>query len=143
MSRRVGAIFAASLAAALLACGGEGGEPAAAPAASPAAVPARSSAEAPGASAEAEQIFATRCATCHGQGGAGDGPGSAGLTPAPRDFRDAAWQASVDDSHLQKIIVYGGAAVARSPVMPGNPDLMAKPDVVAALVVHIRSLSSE
>jgi mono/diheme cytochrome c family protein len=93
------------------------------------------------ASAEADQIFATRCTTCHGPLGAGDGPGSAALTPKPRDFRDAAWQDSVSDEHIEKIVMYGGAAVGRSPSMPGNPDLMSKPDVVRALVAHVRGLA--
>jgi mono/diheme cytochrome c family protein len=105
-------------------------EPAAAPAA-----PSSGSAV-----AEAEQIFSMRCVTCHGAQGAGDGPGSAALNPKPRDFRDAAWQASVDDEHLKKIIQFGGAAVGKSPAMPGNPDLMSKPEVVAALVAHVRGL---
>jgi mono/diheme cytochrome c family protein len=91
--------------------------------------------------AEAEQIFATRCVTCHGAQGAGDGPGSAALDPKPRDFQDPSWQASVTDEHLEKIVMYGGAAVGKSPTMPGNPDLMAKPEVVKALVAHVRGLA--
>jgi len=73
----------------------------------------------------------------------GDGPGSAGLTPKPRNFTDQTWQASVSDDHINKIIRYGGAAVGRSPMMPGNPDLIAKPEIVAALVAHVRSLSQK
>ena len=90
---------------------------------------------------EAKQIFATRCTTCHGPEGAGDGPGSAALDPKPRNFQDAAWQDSVTDEHIEKIVMYGGAAVGRSPTMPGNPDLMSKPDVVRALVAHVRGLA--
>jgi mono/diheme cytochrome c family protein len=93
------------------------------------------------ATAEAEQIFATRCVTCHGAQGAGDGPGSAALDPTPRNFQDPSWQASVTDEHLEKIVMYGGAAVGKSPTMPGNPDLMAKPEVVKALVAHVRGLA--
>ena len=96
--------------------------------------------DAPAAQREAGLIFSMRCATCHGALGAGDGPGSAGLEPKPRDFRDPAWQASVSDAHLQQIIVGGGPAVGKSALMPPNPDLVGKPEVVAALVVQIRSL---
>jgi mono/diheme cytochrome c family protein len=120
-----------------------------APAAPAASAPQREEAEpkkvataAPAAEAAARQIFETRCVTCHGSTGAGDGPGSAALDPRPRDFRDAAWQSSVDDAHIEQIIQYGGAAVGRSPTMPGNPDLMAKPDVVAELRAYIRGLAS-
>jgi len=138
-SAKWGAAVAAALA---LACGG-GGEEKSAPASQPAAAtrpgpPAPAPAEA--AHAAAEEIFSTRCATCHGVSGAGNGPGSAALDPPPRDFRDPTWQASVNDDHLTKIILYGGAAVGRSPAMPSNPDLTSKPDVVAALIAHVRSL---
>jgi len=91
---------------------------------------------------EAQQIFSTRCFTCHGATGEGNGPGSAALTPKPRNFTDATWQASVNDDHIAKIIQYGGAAVGKSPSMPSNPDLMSKPEVVRALVAHVRSLSA-
>ena len=95
-----------------------------------------------GAQREAELIFSTRCATCHGPTGTGDGPGSVALEPKPRNFHDPAWQASVSDEHLRRIIVGGGSAVDRSPLMPPNPDLVTKPEVVAALVAHVRSLRS-
>ncbi len=111
------------------------------PAASPAAPPAAAAAPAEAAVAEASQIFGTRCVTCHGAAGAGDGPGSAALSPKPRNFQDAAWQDSVTDEHIEQIVMYGGAAVGRSPTMPGNPDLMSKPDVVRALVAHVRGLA--
>jgi mono/diheme cytochrome c family protein len=102
------------------------------PAAPPAGVDAR---------AEARQIFESRCSTCHGAQGAGDGPASAGLEPKPRNFRDAAWQRSVSDAHIEKIVQYGGAAVGKSPLMPPNPDLVPRPEVVAALREHVRSLA--
>lgn len=128
----------------LLGCGGEESGSAAPP---PAAA-AQSAARAPAApqqsaAAEAAQLFATRCVTCHGAKGAGDGPGSASLTPPPRNFQDPAWQAEVSDAHIANIIQFGGAAVGRSVTMPGNPDLTAKPEVVEALVVLIRNLKSE
>jgi mono/diheme cytochrome c family protein len=107
-----------------------------------AAAPAAAAAS-PAAAEEAAAIFDSRCFTCHGPEGAGDGPASAGLTPPPRNFQDAEWQASVTDEYIGKIIRYGGAAVGRSPAMPGNPDLNGKPEVVAALVVRIRSLASD
>ncbi len=92
------------------------------------------------AQAEAQQIFATRCAACHGPQGRGDGPASGGLTPRPANFTDRAWQGRVTDPHVEQIIQYGGAAVGRSPAMPSNPDLTSKPEVVAALRAHIREL---
>jgi mono/diheme cytochrome c family protein len=93
----------------------------------------------PAVRAEAEKIFANRCTPCHGPGGAGDGPASAGLTPRPRNFQDKAWQSSVSDEHIERIISYGGAAVGRSPAMPPNPDLADKPET-KALREYIRGL---
>ena len=104
--------------------------------------PASPAAAAPSAEAEAREIFSTRCVTCHGPEGRGDGPASAGLTPPPRNFQDPEWQSSVSDEHIERIIQYGGAAVGKSPAMPGNPDLTSKPDVVAALREHIRDLAT-
>lgn len=97
----------------------------------------------PAARAEATSIFATRCTPCHGPGGKGDGPASAGLTPKPRNFTDAQWQTTVTDEHLEKIIQFGGSAVGKSPAMPSNPDLMSKLDVVSALRSYVRSLKAQ
>ena len=61
---------------ALAACGGDrqaADHPAAAPA---------------DARARGENIYAVRCAPCHGVDGGGDGPAAAGITPKPRNFRD-------------------------------------------------------
>lgn len=111
------------------------------PAGTPAAAaPAKPVPDAATVTAEADQIFNNRCATCHGPEGKGDGPGSTALDPKPRNFQDPQWQDSVSDDHIAKIIQYGGAAVGKAPMMPGNPDLMSKPEVVAALVKHVRSL---
>jgi len=93
--------------------------------------------------AEAKEIFENRCTVCHGTQGKGDGPGSAALDPKPRDLTSAEWQESVDDEHLRKIVVYGGSAVGKSAAMPANPDLDAKPEVVAELVKVIRSLEGK
>ena len=136
------------LALALSGCGEAGETPA------PQSQPAQQSAPAPtqaapkaapggAAAAEAAQIFATRCSPCHGSDGSGSGPASQGLTPPPRDLRDPAWQASVGDDHITNIIKYGGAAVGLSPSMPGNPDLMGKPEVLAELVATIRGLQAQ
>lgn len=97
----------------------------------------------PAAMQEAEQIFKSRCATCHGQAGKGDGPAAVALNPKPRDLGDAAWQKSVDDAHIEKIILGGGPSVGKSPLMPANPDLSAKPDVVKALRVLVRDLGTK
>jgi len=92
----------------------------------------------PDPAADARKLFASKCVVCHGDHGAGDGPGAAALNPKPRAFSDAVWQASVTDDQLKKTIVEGGAAVGKSAAMPGNPDLSDKPDEVSALVKLVR-----
>lgn len=110
---------------------------AAAPAAAPAEVPAAAGAND---EKEAMEIYSMRCVPCHGAAGAGDGPASAALTPKPASFAAAEWQASVTDEHIEKVIMYGGAAVGKSPAMPPNPDLTSKEGVIKALRAHVRSL---
>jgi len=110
--------------------GGSAGSEAASPA--PAADPAADQ-------ATAEKIFETRCATCHGKEGLGDGPGATALNPKPRNFHDLEWQKATTDSVIETAIVYGGAAVGKSAAMVPNPDLQARPGVVTALREKIRS----
>ncbi len=57
----------------------------------------------------------------------------------PRNYADADWQKTVTDEEIEKAIVYGGTAVGKSAQMVANPDLQAKPAVVAALREMVRS----
>ena len=79
--------------------------------------------------AEAQVLFKTRCVPCHGDSGKGNGPGAAALNPKPRNYTDVKWQESVKDEEIKKTILYGGAAVGKSPNMPANPDLDGKPEL--------------
>lgn len=92
---------------------------------------------------EAQQIFGSRCATCHGQEGRGDGPGAQLLNPKPRNFHDKDWQKQVNDKEMEQAIIYGGAAVGKSPKMASNPDLQAKPEVVKALITKVRDFAKD
>jgi cytochrome c553 len=87
---------------------------------------------------QASQMFATVCATCHGMDGTGNGPAAETLKPKPRNYTDAAWQASVTDDELRKTILKGGMAVNKSPMMPGNPQLEQQPEVLDGLIKIIR-----
>jgi mono/diheme cytochrome c family protein len=122
------------------ACGGSE-EPAPAPETTPAAVePAPPpAAEAVDYSAQAKELFDMRCTACHGALGAGDGPRSANLDPQPRNYRDPEWQDSVSDEQIKQVILYGGEALGKSAVMPGNPDLVSQDALVDALVRYVRS----
>jgi mono/diheme cytochrome c family protein len=44
--------------------------------------------------AHGKGVYDVRCAPCHGENGAGDGPAAAAIVPKPRNFRDPAfWKA--------------------------------------------------
>jgi len=92
---------------------------------------------------EAKGVFTMRCATCHGAEGRGDGAAAIAMDPKPRSFADAEWQKTITDEHIEQIIVGGGPAVGKSALMPPNPDLAGKPDVVKALTKMVRDLASE
>lgn len=92
---------------------------------------------------EADTIFRTRCATCHGAEGKGDAPAAKNFPVQPRDYTDQEWQKSVTDEYLAKVIVEGGASVGLNALMTPNADLKDKPEVVDALVAKIRGFAGE
>jgi mono/diheme cytochrome c family protein len=120
-------IASSVLAAALSACGG--GAPKK-PSADPAVV------------AEAKQVWDTRCVTCHGPQGMGNGLNAKQLKTTPRSFRDGSWQSDTTDERIKQVIVQGGGAVGLSVEMAANPDLADKPAVVEELLAMVRSFSS-
>jgi mono/diheme cytochrome c family protein len=93
--------------------------------------------------ADAKKTFETVCVTCHGATGEGNGPAAAGFPVKPRAFSDPEWQKSVTNDHIRKVIVQGGPAVGKSPLMPGNPQLADKPEVVNGLVKMIRDFGKK
>jgi mono/diheme cytochrome c family protein len=96
----------------------------------------------PAAVTEADQIYKSRCAMCHGTSGKGDGPAGAAFDPKPRDLGDPAWQRSVTDEHIERVILNGGPAVGKSPLMPASPDLALKSDVLKALRALVRNFGA-
>ena len=91
--------------------------------------------------AEAKELWASTCISCHGANGRGDGLAATGLPAKPQNFADPAWQAKVGDDEIARAIVGGGAVVRKSPLMPANPTLAQKPGVVAALREMIRGFA--
>jgi mono/diheme cytochrome c family protein len=94
------------------------------------------------AKAEADAIFEQRCNVCHGEKGDGAGPAGVALTPKPRSWVDAKWQASVDDARIAKVVVEGGPSVGLSPLMAPNPDLKGKDAVLAEVVKRVRAFGA-
>jgi mono/diheme cytochrome c family protein len=63
-----------------------------------------------------KQVFAERCATCHGATGRGDGQNAYNLQPPPPDFQESLARLSVPDR--RRVIEEGTAALGRSPLCP-------------------------
>lgn len=86
----------------------------------------------------AKKDYNTFCSSCHGADGKADSVTAKALNPKPRNFTDAAWQGSVDDAHIAKVIKEGGASVGLSPTMaPWGASL--KDEQIQALVKVVRS----
>ena len=127
----------------LLALLGCGETPPSKPAAPKSATPVTAAPAAGSPMARAIKLYDRRCRMCHGARGRGDGPAAGTLQPRPRTFTDATWQASVDDAHLRTVILGGGTAVGLSAQMPPNADLTKKPEVLTALIAHVRALGKQ
>jgi mono/diheme cytochrome c family protein len=63
-------------------------------------------------------LFATHCATCHGEGGRGDGPSAAGFATKPSDLADGRLMNGLPDEFLETVIAGGGPAQGLAPTMP-------------------------
>ncbi len=57
-----------------------------------------------------EEIYQTNCASCHGEGGSGNGPGAADLSLRPSNFTDQEFMANASDEQLFQAISDGDGA---------------------------------
>jgi mono/diheme cytochrome c family protein len=80
----------------------------------------------------AAALWSTRCATCHGADGRGDGPGRPPGAPMP-DFTQPSFHAERTDAQLAQVIANGRG------LMPGFGDQFTDAGL-AALVEHVRGL---
>jgi mono/diheme cytochrome c family protein len=92
---------------------------------------------------KARRFYEARCENCHGKTGAGDGPEAKKSNPPPRSFHVEGWQRNVTNAQIEKSIVGGGAAIGKSVVMPPNPDLADRPELVRAMRAYVRHLASK
>jgi mono/diheme cytochrome c family protein len=65
---------------------------------------------------QGKHLFDQYCATCHGDGGRGDGQNASNLNPAVPDLTTS--KNLTDLAYLRRVIVEGSAAVGRSPLSP-------------------------
>lgn len=89
---------------------------------------------------EGARTFLQSCALCHGATGRLVGGGVQPQPVRPRNLGDPAFQASVDDDHLRRIVREGGAASGLSPLMPQHTQL--SDAQLDALVRFVRGLAA-
>ena len=60
-------------------------------------------------------VFETRCAPCHGDRGAGDGPAAAALDPKPRNFLDPSFWNGRTAAQLKLVVKQGKPGTLMAP----------------------------
>lgn len=82
------------------------------------------------------EVFKTRCETCHGASGMGDGPTGMALNPRPRNFHDKAYMATLTDAQVESTIMNGKAGTG----MPPWKGIVSESEM-KSLVLKVRSFS--
>ncbi len=94
----------------------------------------------PARAVEVEKVFKFYCAQCHGLGGKGDGPNVTKDFPvSPRNFTNAKEMNKLSDADIKNVILDGGPAASKSPMMPPWSKTLTEAEV-DALVGHLRKL---
>ncbi len=89
---------------------------------------------------ETAKVFKFYCSQCHGLEGKGDGPNVTKDFPvSPRNFTNAKEMDKLSDADLKNVIMDGGPAVSKSPMMPPWGKTLTDADV-DGLVKHLRTL---
>ena len=86
-----------------------------------------------------EAIFQERCNGCHGRKADGKGPNSIDINPKPRNLRNSAFVASVNDRRLFDSVLYGVQGTA----MPSWIDYGLTRNDVGDIVNFIRSINQK
>jgi mono/diheme cytochrome c family protein len=86
-----------------------------------------------------EEIFLDRCTGCHGRKADGKGPNSLDITPKPRNLRNTAFVATVNDRRLFDSVLYGVQGTA----MPSWIDYGLSKNDVGDIVNFIRSINQK
>lgn len=86
--------------------------------------------------ADGKSTFSAFCASCHGNGGHGDGPAAAGMNPKPANFHDPARKKRTEDGQV-KVVTEGGGANGLSPMMPPFGEILSS-DKIREVVKFIR-----
>jgi len=90
----------------------------------------------PNAEATGKRLYLERCAPCHGDGGAGDGPAAAALDPRPPSFRDAAFWKGRTTAQLRQAVREGKPGTLMAPFEGVLSD--EEIDAVVGYLAHFR-----
>ena len=130
------------VAAATLACGSEERPPQSPQtvAEAPVAEAPAPAAVGPGDAAAGANDYAMFCASCHGEGGCGDGPLAQTLDPKPARHCDGDVMNGLEDRYLVDVITRGGPPLGKSPLMAAWGGTLS-PQQIQDLVAYIRTLA--
>jgi len=89
---------------------------------------------------DTEAVFGFYCAQCHGTEGKGDGPNVTKDFPvSPRNFTNAEEMNKLSDADLKNVIMDGGPAASKSPMMPPWSKTLSEAQV-DGLIKHLRKI---
>lgn len=90
--------------------------------------------------ADGEGVYKFYCAQCHGLTGKGDGPNvNKDFPVSPRNFTSAAEMNKLSDADLKNVILDGGPAASKSPMMPPWAKTLTEAEV-DSMIKHLRQL---
>ncbi len=90
--------------------------------------------------ADGEAVYKFYCAQCHGLTGKGDGPNVTKDFPvSPRNFTSAAEMNKLSDADMKNVILDGGPAASKSPMMPPWGKTLTGAEV-DSMIKHLRQL---
>ncbi|MCP5001015.1 MAG: cytochrome c [Hyphomicrobiales bacterium] len=94
----------------------------------------------PASAVDVEQVFKFYCAQCHGLNGDGKGPNvSENFPVTPRALTNAEEMNKLTDADIKNVIMDGGPAASKSPMMPPWGKTLSEAQV-DELVKHLRKL---
>jgi mono/diheme cytochrome c family protein len=89
---------------------------------------------------QGKHLFDQYCATCHGEGGHGDGQNASNLNPPVPDLTTS--KNLTDVAYVRRVIAEGSAAVGRSPLSPPWRRSLS-PQEIEYLTLYCRALAAK